>query len=52
MTATDWLIFFFLIFFPMLIFFDAYGKHRRKADAEMIALLKENNRLLSELIQK
>ena len=49
MDFLSWLIFIFLVFFPFLIFFDSYTKHRRKADAEMIALLKETNRLLTEM---
>ena len=44
---------FFLVVVPFaLINFTAYIKDRRKADEELQALLKENNNLLRELIEK
>ena len=52
MDLMSWLIFFFLVFFPCLIFFERYSKHRYKTDAEILALLKENNQLLSKLVKK
>ena len=45
-------LFFFLVVPFVLINITAYRKERRDSDEEIQALLKENNRLLEELLGK
>ena len=45
-------LFFFIVVPFILINMTAYIKDRRKADEELQALLKENNNLLKEIIEK
>jgi len=51
----DWIssfLFFFVVVPFGLINFIAYRKERKKADEELQALLRENNDLLKELLEK
>ena len=45
-------LFFFIVVPFILINMTAYIKDRRKADEELQALLRENNNLLKEIIEK
>jgi hypothetical protein len=45
-------LFFFIVAPFILINMTAYIKDRRKADEELQALLRENNNLLKEIIEK
>ena len=52
MDPLSFILFFFLVVPFGLMNFIAYRKERRKADEELQALLKENNKLLQELLEK
>jgi hypothetical protein len=45
-------LFFFLVVPFLLVHITAYRKERRQADEEIQALLRENNRLLEELLAR
>jgi cbb3-type cytochrome oxidase subunit 3 len=50
--AVSFFLFFFLVVPFMLINITAYRRERKKENAELQALLKENNDLLKELLAK
>ena len=52
MDPLSFLLFFFLVVPVGLLNITSYRKERKKADEELQALLKENNKLLQELLEK
>jgi hypothetical protein len=52
MDIVSFLLFFFVVVPFGLMISNNYIKYRKKTDSEMIALQKETNRLLAELLEK
>jgi hypothetical protein len=52
MDFASFLLFFFVVVPFGLMLANNYIKHRKKVDSELITLQKENNRLLSELLER